>query len=155
MSVSPLLARAIHGNACVLSSSDGSHHKESPTLEVTMRLLDTQTLKLEESDQDVPEYAILSHRWSKGEVTFQDIANDRGLTKAGWPKIVSRCRMAASRNISYVWIDTCCIDKSSSAELTESIDTMYAWYEQDTECYAILSDVHGSLEDCDSDDFVN
>lgn len=49
--------------------------------------------------------------------------------------------MASSRGFRHIWIDTCCIDKSSSAELTESINTMYAWYRSATECLAYLSDV--------------
>ncbi|KAI0871149.1 hypothetical protein GGS24DRAFT_492441 [Hypoxylon argillaceum] len=41
---------------------------------------------------------------------------------------------------SYVWIDTCCIDKSSSAELTEAINSMYAWYARSRKCFAYLGD---------------
>lgn len=44
----------------------------------------------------------------------------------------------------WLWIDTCCIDKSSSAELTKSIKSMYRWYEKAGVCYAYLSDVSGS-----------
>ena len=38
-------------------------------------------------------------------------------------------------------VDTCCIDKSSSAELTESINSMYRWYQEAAICYAYLFDV--------------
>lgn len=40
----------------------------------------------------------------------------------------------------YAWIDTCCIDKDSSAELSESINSMYKWYEKAAICYAFLAD---------------
>jgi hypothetical protein len=39
------------------------------------------------------------------------------------------------------WIDTCCIDKTSSAELSEAINSMYMWYQNSQVCYAYLSDV--------------
>jgi len=38
-------------------------------------------------------------------------------------------------------IDTCCIDKKSSAELSEAINSMYKWYEKSEKCYAYLEDV--------------
>ena len=40
-----------------------------------------------------------------------------------------------------MWIDTCCIDKKSSADLSEAINSMYYWYHNAVECYAFLSDV--------------
>ena len=43
--------------------------------------------------------------------------------------------------MKYAWVDTCCIDKSSSAELSESINSMFKWYRQATTCYAYLEDV--------------
>jgi hypothetical protein len=41
----------------------------------------------------------------------------------------------------YVWIDTCCIDKRSSAELSEAINSMWKWYWKSEVCYAYLADV--------------
>ena len=89
-----------------------------------------------------PGYAILSHTWDIGEVTFQDM-QDRDIAhlKAGYTKIINCCRQAARRHIFYVWIDTCCIDKSSSAELSEAINSMYQWYSSAIVCFAYLSDV--------------
>jgi hypothetical protein len=42
------------------------------------------------------------------------------------------------------WIDTCCIDKTSSAELSEAINSMFKWYGDAEICYAYLSDVPGN-----------
>ena len=42
-----------------------------------------------------------------------------------------------------VWVDTCCIDKRSSAELSEAVNSMYRWYEDAQVCYAYLHDVSG------------
>ncbi|KAK0730325.1 heterokaryon incompatibility protein-domain-containing protein [Lasiosphaeris hirsuta] len=48
---------------------------------------------------------------------------------------------ALTNRLEYVWIDTICINKSSSAELSEAINSMFAWYQQAKLCYAYLSDV--------------
>ncbi|KAJ4224929.1 hypothetical protein NW757_014308 [Fusarium falciforme] len=42
----------------------------------------------------------------------------------------------------YVWVDTFCIDKASSAELSEAINSMYKWYGDSNICYVYLCDVH-------------
>lgn len=52
--------------------------------------------------------------------------------------------MALSDDIPYVWVDTCCIDKSSSAELSEAINSMFRWYAKSEVCYAYLDDINGS-----------
>ncbi|EJT73646.1 hypothetical protein GGTG_07502 [Gaeumannomyces tritici R3-111a-1] len=61
--------------------------------------------------------------------------------KSGYDKIVRTCRLAKDREIGYAWVDTCCIDKTSSAELTEAINAMYQWYSSAVECYALLTDL--------------
>ena len=50
------------------------------------------------------------------------------------------------RDRQWVWIDTCCIDRSSSTELSEAINSMFGWYSRAEECYAFLSDVRCSIE---------
>ncbi|KAJ5397273.1 hypothetical protein N7509_005386 [Penicillium cosmopolitanum] len=111
-----------------------------------MRLLrtdipDSGILEIEEfSHADIPHYAILSHRWGAEEVTLQDIksANTEG---KGYKKIKGCCKIAKDEGLEFVWIDTCCIDKASSAELSEAINSMYFWYELADVCYAYLDDV--------------
>ncbi|GAW16217.1 hypothetical protein ANO14919_056400 [Xylariales sp. No.14919] len=92
---------------------------------------------------DTPKYAILSHTWGEEEVSFQDMQhlNERTKKKQGFKKIVYTCDQAEHDGLSWVWIDTCCIDKSSSAELTEAINSMYGWYSGSATCYAYLVDV--------------
>lgn len=58
----------------------------------------------------------------------------------GWPKIEKCCELARDEGIPYAWVDTCCIDKTDPAELTESIHSVYAWYQQAAVCYAVLDD---------------
>ena len=109
-----------------------------------MRLLHTEDLRFEEFfDSQVPEYAVLSHRWGKQEVTFQDFEVAKTQAWPGFMKISDCCSFAKSRGFTWVWIDTCCIDKKSSAELSEAINSMFRLYKEARECYAYLSDVQG------------
>jgi hypothetical protein len=93
---------------------------------------------------DVPPYAILSHTWGSDhdEVTLEDLAKGTAKTKqAGYKKILFCGKQAANDHIGYVWVDTCCIDKSSSSELAEAINSMFRWYHKAAKCYVYLSDV--------------
>jgi hypothetical protein len=112
-----------------------------------MRLLDTSTHELKTFNGDIPPYAILSHRWRENEVTFQDLQSRNASHYAGYDKIERTCSIAAAAGLKYAWIDTCCINKMDSAELSEAINSMYRWYEEATLCYAYLADVpsHWSL----------
>ncbi|KAI0828058.1 heterokaryon incompatibility protein-domain-containing protein [Trametes gibbosa] len=59
-------------------------------------------------------------------------------------KIAMACKVAREGGHELLWIDACCIDKSSSAELAEAINSMYEWYRLSDVCYAYLADVpHG------------
>jgi len=115
-----------------------------------MRLLNTKTLELEDSPgEPPPRYAILSHTWGDDEVVYEDMRSPvrPGIeSKAGWSKITGACATARRDNHPYIWIDTCCIDKSSSAELSEAINSMFKWYEKATVCYAYLEDVQPTRE---------
>lgn len=108
-----------------------------------MRVLDTETLEFREFP-DLPDkpYAILSHRWGSTEVTYKKYRKSRDSIqrRAGYEKVVDFCRVARQRDFRYAWVDTCCIDKRSSAELTEAINSMYRWYKESTECYVYLED---------------
>ncbi|KAI7767380.1 hypothetical protein LZL87_010708 [Fusarium oxysporum] len=95
-----------------------------------MRLINVENPKLETFiGGQIPPYAILSHRWGNDdeEVTFKDMT--RGTTeKVGMIKVKGCCRQAKKDNLNYAWIDTCCIDKESSKELDEAINSMFQWY---------------------------
>jgi ankyrin repeat protein len=96
---------------------------------------------LEFRDHDVPPYAILSHTWGDKEVTLEEVNELGAKSKAGYAKIKQCCAIARAAGLDYVWIDTCCIDKTSSAELSEAINSMYRWYEEAEVCYIYLADV--------------
>ena len=105
-----------------------------------MRLLNTHTKHLEEFfDKHVPKYAILSHTWEKNEVTFRNVVQGEEVPSS--VKIDGSCEKAREDQLYYIWIDTICIDKSSSAELSEAINSMFWYYEQAEVCYAYLADV--------------
>jgi hypothetical protein len=92
-------------------------------------------------ESDVPKYAILSHRWGAEEVTFKNLVDGTGKSKAGYSKI-QLCGEQAKRNgLQYFWVDTCCIDKSNAVELQEAINSMFRWYRHAIKCYVYLPDV--------------
>ena len=118
-----------------------------------MRLLCAKTLQFHEPPYGkIPKYAILSHCWGSNELSHQAmrdaISHDRMKSevdpiwrKSGFVKIYNFSRQALEDGHEFIWVDTCCIDKSSSAELQEAINSMYHWYRDSEVCYAYLDDV--------------
>ncbi|KAI1751552.1 hypothetical protein F4782DRAFT_504399 [Xylaria castorea] len=108
-----------------------------------MRLINTQTLLLEEFvDDNVPAYAILSHTWGRGEINFQDMQRPEiAREKNGWLKAKSACRLAAHNGFSYLWMDTACINRTGSTELTETINSISEWFKRAGQCLVYLADV--------------
>lgn len=99
-------------------------------------LFETQSISFEEFYGELPQYAILSHTWKDNqEVTFQECNTKAAQLKSGYEKITKTCQLALKDGLEYVWVDTCCIDKSSSAELTEAINSMFLWYQKAKICY--------------------
>ncbi|KAK4113427.1 HET-domain-containing protein [Canariomyces notabilis] len=96
-----------------------------------MRLINVTTTRFEEfPEYGMPRYAILSHTWGRDieDLTFGEL---KGC-----------CEQAKRDGFGYVWIDTCCIDKTNLVELSEAINSMFRWYQHAAVCYAYLSDVH-------------
>jgi hypothetical protein len=117
-----------------------------------MRLINVMTLELKEFfGPDIPKYAILSHTWDEDEVSLQEFQNpsDKTYEKLGYQKILKAVEIANFDGHEWIWIDTCCIDKTSSLELSEAINSMYKWYGQSQICYAYISDGETeSFESC-------
>ncbi|KAH8880942.1 TPR-like protein [Thozetella sp. PMI_491] len=90
---------------------------------------------------NVPRYAILSHTWGDDEVTFSEMSSSTGSGKLGYSKIRFCAEQAWRDGLRFCWVDTCCIDKSSSAELQEAINSMFRWYRDAAKCYVYLADV--------------
>ncbi|KAF2423672.1 HET-domain-containing protein [Tothia fuscella] len=110
-----------------------------------MWLLNTTTLVLHEFiNANAPPYAILSHTWGPDEALFHEFQNLNNIItqKIGFKKIAEFCELAESLGFDYAWVDTACIDKRSSAELTEALNSMYKWYCDAGLCITYLVDVH-------------
>ncbi|KAL1942859.1 hypothetical protein VTO73DRAFT_5099 [Trametes versicolor] len=132
--------------------------------QVVMRLLHTKTGLFHdfEDPRETP-YAILSHVWAKKDgspsyipeleyQTARDIQIEEEERSQGdvsqmsilsrFPqKIRSFCEIASSHGYDYAWHDACCINKTSSSELSEAINSMYDWYRYASVCYVFLHDV--------------
>jgi hypothetical protein len=90
----------------------------------------------------IPPYAILSHTWEEGqEVLFDDWNNETNKNTLGFRKILFCAQQARRDGLTHFWVDTCCINKTSSAELTEAINSMFKWYQRAALCYVYLADV--------------
>ena len=114
-----------------------------------MRLLHSRDLTFKDfPGSNIPRYAIVSHRWSETELSYQSFLTDKELYLSGhlesygWTKIIKAAELTHQCNLEWIWIDTICINKESSAELTEAINSMYNWYKYACECFAFLPDVH-------------
>ena len=124
-----------------------------------MRLLNTQASSFKEFfEAQTPKYAIISHRWAHSEVSYKEMLNYQARESenagsgfdcvskvkdgtTGISKILDLCRVARTEGYNCVWIDTCCIDSRSSAEVSEAINSMFKWYQKASRCYACLADV--------------
>jgi len=110
-----------------------------------MRLIDVETFRLRTFvGKNIPPYAILSHTWGPDneEVSFQDITTGKFESRGdGTRKLMGCCLQAKRDGFAYAWIDTCCINKDSSTELSEAINSMFRWYAKAGMCYAYLADV--------------
>ncbi|KAB2100519.1 hypothetical protein AG0111_0g11240 [Alternaria gaisen] len=94
-------------------------------------------------DEQIPPYAILSHTWGseEDEVIFKDVVDGTYKKRKGYRKLQFCAKQAAEDGLDFFWIDTCCIDKSGSAELQEAIGSMFRWYKDSAKCYVYLTDV--------------
>ncbi|CAN9375546.1 unnamed protein product [Alternaria sp. RS040] len=94
-------------------------------------------------DEQIPPYAILSHTWGseEDEVTFKDVVDGTYKKRKGYRKLQFCAKQAAEDGLDFFWIDTCCIDKSSSTELQEAIGCMFRWYRDSEQSYVYLEDV--------------
>lgn len=112
-----------------------------------MYLLNTKTRTLSEfsderDDDRRPAFAISSHRWGESEILFHEMQSgvfDR--SSSGYRKIKAFCSLALSYAYDWVWVDTCCIDKKSSAEPSKAIDSMYRYYEMAQGCCVYMNDM--------------
>lgn len=110
-----------------------------------MRLINTTTLSSESfTDDTVPPHTILSYMWGDDadELTYQDTRHgNTGVNITRWHKLQGYCTLAQKCGLQYIWMDTCCIDKTNLVELNESINSVFRWYSSASICYVYLADV--------------
>jgi hypothetical protein len=92
-------------------------------------------------DDSLPQYAILSHTWEGEEVTYTELVAGTGKHKSGYAKIRFCGQQAAADKLQYFWVDSCCIDKSNTVELSTALNSMFRWYQGALKCYVYLTDV--------------
>ncbi|KAF3004797.1 hypothetical protein E8E13_003046 [Curvularia kusanoi] len=110
-----------------------------------MRLLNVNSFEVEQFfDGKIRKYAILSHTWESEEPNHAEMVARRAQDMRGYGKIKLAAAEAKRNGLNYLWVDTICIDKTNSAELSEAINSMYKWYEASQICYVYLADVHSS-----------
>lgn len=134
----------------------------------TMRLVHIDTLEMKEFQAPPDNYAILSHCWTDDEISFKDFVKRRRTDSHGYWKVkrfcefIQRCQFMRRSSpkpgfqfiscdkmpikIEWIWIDTCCIDKRSSAELSEAINSMWTWYSEASYCIVYLADVPSKID---------
>ncbi|OBZ69553.1 hypothetical protein A0H81_10519 [Grifola frondosa] len=136
------IAYALRLRLCQLNQIDHSRFPDY-LYHGRMYLLNTKSVLLREfaDPLTIPPYAILSHRWAdpRRETTFEQLKARRVSEK-----IKYFCEEALIDGYDWVWVDTCCINKTSSSELSEAINSMYIWYGKSDVCYAYLKDVSGA-----------
>jgi hypothetical protein len=108
------------------------------------------------NDDNPPPYAILSHTWittatESHEVTYNELVAGIRKDKVGYEKIRFCGERAAADGLTYFWVDTCCINKSTSDELGAAINSMFRWYQRAAKCYVYLSDVSVTAEATDAE----
>ena len=113
-----------------------------------MRLLHTTDLVFREFfDYELPKYAILSHRWSAGsEATIKDLQKSRNTGSSGYKKVQEFASYVQENvpGVDWIWIDTCCINQESAAELSEAVNLMFEWYRNAEICIAYLADIEAT-----------
>lgn len=133
-----------------------------------MRVINTASfeMKSDMGDAKLREegYAVLSHRWVGPETTFHQYEKHVAELKSGstalspqLERIHGACICARNKGIEWLWIDSCCINKLSAVEETESINSMYRWYRHSVLCITYLYDVEldDTLEPTDPRIFNN
>jgi len=107
----------------------------------TLYRMITEEKHANQRSETVSEPSSLANSEDEVQQTSGQVHDSPAIKKKGWAKVLGCCKIAEEFGMSYVWIDTCCIEKSSSTELSESLNSMFTWYGRATMCIAYLSDV--------------
>ncbi|KAG1809948.1 uncharacterized protein HD556DRAFT_1316868 [Suillus plorans] len=128
--------------------------KYSELLLSTMERAEHRTKRIKEVVEPYFHCVTLSHRW-EGEEKRLDEIQDRAIYSfdpvGTFVKLQKFCKVVHDLGYHWAWMDTCCIDKRNSAELEESLNSMFVWYRHSALTIVYLSDVResGTLEKSD------
>lgn len=108
-----------------------------------MRLVHAREFTYKRFVKQPPTYAILSHRWSEHEPSLRDIEDGRGKPSAVHEKVHGFADYISSHlpQLEWIWVDSCCTNQESAAELSEGVNCMFDWYRDARVCLAYLLDV--------------
>ncbi|KAH8896349.1 hypothetical protein GQ53DRAFT_852500 [Thozetella sp. PMI_491] len=118
-----------------------------------MKLLCTATLQLYtfRSATHIPPYAALSSCWKEGDVFWVDSMSDTSdPSDSDDEKVKTACSVAQGLGYSWLWAHTACVDKSSTEELSEAINSNFRWFQNCQVCIVYLDDVNYVQEDLES-----
>ncbi|KAK3341963.1 hypothetical protein B0T25DRAFT_356513 [Lasiosphaeria hispida] len=98
-----------------------------------MRLINTASLDFEEYIRnEPPEYAILSHTHGDDDLRYRGWLQPQSCQEhLGQKRLCQNhqsIRAGERSSFKYIWIDNVCINKDSSADLSEAINSMSTWY---------------------------
>ena len=95
-------------------------------------------------------WIMFSHTWEGKEPTFLDVnrvGSIEELDKSSLNDKLRRfCQTVCEDGYRWAWSDTCCIDKSTSAILSQSLISMYTWYAEAAATLVHLADVLSESE---------
>jgi hypothetical protein len=89
------------------------------------------------------QYVTFSHVWEGKEPSFQDV----NMANSVWDldssplneKLRKFCEVVRAHGYRWAWSDTCCIDKTISTVLNQSLTMMYKWYEASAAMFVLLA----------------
>ncbi|KAH7924663.1 hypothetical protein BV22DRAFT_1129637 [Leucogyrophana mollusca] len=146
---SPLrLIDTVHGSLCSPSDRRAMFEESFEFGSLLFLITNPPVLQHADSIRKVVEryfgYVMLSHRWQDDEPLYGSLEPNIYEMPAsrGIAKLQGFCRTARNLGYRWAWSDTCCIDKTSSLELQETIVSMFSWYRGSALTIVYLYDFH-------------
>ncbi|WQF77520.1 hypothetical protein CDEST_02534 [Colletotrichum destructivum] len=109
-----------------------------------MRLIHTLSYVLHNlSESDLPPFAVLSHAADQSYCSDTDEPSSQQTTARVDldNSILAACGRAAARGLSYLWVGSACIDKTSSLELQEAVSFSFRLLRAAAVCFVHLHDL--------------
>ncbi|KIO01941.1 hypothetical protein M404DRAFT_718124 [Pisolithus tinctorius Marx 270] len=120
--------------------------KASPTFKELVSSLTRDGERIREVVERFFGYVMFSHVWHRdGEPSFQEVDKVKSVWKLpDMPqneKLRNFCKETRKLGHNWAWSDTCCIDKTKSSILDQSLASMYEWYANSVATLVFLAGV--------------